>query len=179
MLTIEQADATTIDWIRENVDLERAAATWDAQPFRCEHEKRTERIDYTPGYNWAWDQSLGEVMTLVEIQVADCYPKEGGWDNAINMASTLRYVQWFEEGHRPPPIIVIRNKDGDLVSLNRRRWLAAREVGIETLPAWYSPSTKNGMYTAWALYTCRMADGPMICERKPEKSCAGCHIFKG
>ena len=72
---------------------------------------------------------------------------------ALTLATTRQYIEWFKQGHKPPPISVVRHvRGGHLVSCNRRRWLAAREAGVETLKCWYSPT--HNRRAKWELKLC-------------------------
>ncbi len=175
-MTPEQAKRITKDWILANVDLARAAQTWEDFPIRGERTKRTVRLNYVAPYEWAWDKYLGDMMRLVTVRVGQVMPSEGDWDNALNMASTRQYIEWYRQGYSPPPIVVIENQHGELISLNRRRWLAAREAGIETLSAWFSPV--DGLRPQWQIFACNQRREITICQRKPDKSCIGCRIFE-
>ena len=92
-MTPEQAKRITKGWILTNVDLARAAQTWEDFPMRCEREKRTVRLNYVAPYEWAWDKCLGDMMRLVYVRVDQITPSEGEWDNALNMASTRQYIE--------------------------------------------------------------------------------------
>jgi len=152
MLTIDQANDITQEWIEANVDLERARQNYDRYPFQRESQKLN-RPDYVPDYDWAMDKD-GLIYALVDVGVDEVRPSEGEWEFALRYKTTQQYIEWFKEGHRPPPIFVVQNaKDGHLVSINRRRWLAAREAGVETLPAFYSPTLPSGR-PAWERKPC-------------------------
>lgn len=58
------------------------------------------------------------------------------------------YVQWLEEGREPPPIVVVRHVNGELHSLNRRRVMAARDAGRNTILVWFSETNARGR-NAW------------------------------
>lgn len=160
MLTVDQANQLTQEWIEVNVDLDRARAVYKNYPRRQENQKLT-RLDYVPEYEWMIDPVLGGVSVLVEVGVDGVEPGEGGWEYALRLPTTRQYVEWFKQGHEPPPIIVVQHRDGDLVSCNRRRWLAAREAGVKTLKAFYSPTTTNGR-PKWELKPCTW-DRSRIC----------------
>ena len=89
------------------------------------------------------DPEFGEYEVLVDIPVDDCPPSEGDWHNALKWESTRNYVTWLLRGSEPPPIAVVEHIDGDLVSINRRRWLAAREVGHRLIKAWSTEGVQD------------------------------------
>jgi hypothetical protein len=59
------------------------------------------------------------------------------------------YQAWAKEGRQPPPIEVVRNADtGSLISMNRRRTLAARDAGRK-LMGWFTETDRKTGRTAW------------------------------
>lgn len=78
------------------------------------------------------------VEVLVELPVDELVLSEH--EDMIRKHPTFaRYVEMARAGHEPPPISVAVSDDGQLVSRNRRRVLAAKEAGLKTLKAWVSP----------------------------------------
>lgn len=177
MFTIPQADQITQEWVEENVDLERARQVCLDRPMRSESQKLT-LLDYKPEYEWMIDDTLGDVEVLTEVAVSDVEPGEKDWDRALMYETTRQYIEWFQEGHEPPPITVVRHVDGSLISANRRRWLAARAAGVKTLKCWYSPTSETGR-PKWELRLCSMGGDDRICrEYSAGGSCVTCAHFE-
>jgi len=65
-------------------------------------------------------------------------------DGISKSGSVAKYVEWAKAGHKAPPISVFdsSNGNGDLVSTNRRRVLAAREAGTK-LTGWHGVNNKE------------------------------------
>lgn len=65
-------------------------------------------------------------------------------DGISKSGSVAKYVEWAKAGHQAPPISVFdsSNGNGDLVSTNRRRVLAAREAGTK-LVGWHGVNNKE------------------------------------
>ena len=83
----------------------------------------------------------GDKPNLFEYQMVnpneiDYVEKELDYDAIVRMPTTRRYIRQYQQGEMAPPARVVRLKDGTLSSLNRRRIVAAREAGIEEVPAW-------------------------------------------
>ena len=58
------------------------------------------------------------------------------YEQVVNFPTTQKYIEWYKEGHEPPPIDVVkRQQDGSLYSNNRRRVVAALESGVKQIPA--------------------------------------------
>lgn len=127
------------DWCRANVDLEEAQLTYISR--HCLTGKvgaDGQKIVSLPPYGtWSLNE-FGEMAVLVDMPIKVFIPSEGEWGNALNYASTIQYIEWFRAGHMPPPLAAVRNVNGSIFSLNRRRWLAAREAGWASLPVWFS-----------------------------------------
>lgn len=126
-----------MDWIAANVDLEAARSAYEPQPRPNSQERH--HFTMPPLGTWRIDP-YGEMQVLVEVAVQDCPPSEGEWGLALRYPETQKYIEWQREGHEPPPPVVIKTAGGNLRCQNRRRWLAAREAGVETLKCWYSPT---------------------------------------
>ncbi len=99
--------------------------------------------DVPPVGTWRLDATMSEFEVLVELpldQVEPGEPEDGikGW------AGYPLYVQWAREGRQPPPITVVRHVKCHLVSINRRRVLAARDAGRRTILAWFSETDAQG-----------------------------------
>ncbi len=135
--TVEQADCVTLIWLLDNVDFDQAKARWECPfpsnvvQFRCEFEMPTLGT-------WRLDPTTDEFSVLVDIPVVEFEPSENEWDKALKFASTRQYIIWQKQGYAPPPLEVVKTATGKLISLNRRRWLAARAAGVKSLYCWYS-----------------------------------------
>ncbi|MBD3251080.1 hypothetical protein GF380_01235 [Candidatus Uhrbacteria bacterium] len=106
-----------------------------------------------PSYGWRCDTITGHIEAFVWSHVEQIEPIEQDWDFALRHWTTQRYIAWLRQGHLPPPITVIQHVSGTLYSLNRRRWLAAREVGLAWLPTWFSPTNKGGTARWYRTYS--------------------------
>ena len=135
--TVEAANAIDMIWVARNVDFTVAERNYSRQP--SSNSQRPHEFTMLPLGTWQKDP-YGEMSVLVEIKVEDMKPSEGDWDVALTWPSTKLYIEWQKQGMEPPPLDVVDNNKGRLVSNNRRRWLAAREAGVETLKCWYSPT---------------------------------------
>lgn len=135
--TVEKANQVSMAWIAENVDLDEARKNYQPQPRN--NAQTRHQFTMPPLGTWRvdpWD----EMSVLVEIPINQFQPSEGDWDMALRYPETQLYIQWQREGHEPPPLSLIMTNNGNLRTLNRRRWLAARESGVKVLKCWYSPS---------------------------------------
>jgi hypothetical protein len=135
----------SIDWVAHHVDPATAKAIWDDPQFwppsRAGNLARLiEPHPFTmpPTGTWRRDQ-FGQYEVLVEMPIAACEPSEGDWDIAIQYWETQKYIEWIKAGLLPPPLMVCRSyRTGQLFCGNRRRWLAARAAGVETIMVWFS-----------------------------------------
>jgi hypothetical protein len=58
------------------------------------------------------------------------------YEQVVKLESTQRYIQWLQEGFVAPAITVVLQGDDKIpYSNNRRRVVAALEVGIDVMPA--------------------------------------------
>ena len=136
-----------------HVTIEHILATVDLQAARQVHEQTSCQSqpnslspwtgDVPPVGTWRLDDMMGEFEMLVELpldQVEPGEPEDGikGWEGYA------LYVQWAREGRQPPPITVVRHVDGRLVSIHRRRVLAAKDAGLRTILAWFSETDARG-----------------------------------
>lgn len=78
------------------------------------------------------------VYILKSVPVDDVVPSEAEEDIRSH-ESFNRYLRYLREGIEAPPISIAQNRLGNLISLNRRRLLTAKEAGIKTVRAWVSP----------------------------------------
>lgn len=136
-MQVKDADQIDITWILNNVDWSEAREIY--QPHPPSSSKTRHKFIMPPLGTFRLDP-WGEISVLVEIPVEDFTSSEGDWDYALRLPETLLYIQWQKEGLEPPPLSVVKTDKGNLVTQNRRRWLAARKAGIETLKCWYSPT---------------------------------------
>lgn len=136
-MNVGQVDKITIEWILENVDLDAARERFEYHP----PSSRTAKHEFEmPALGAFRLDSFGEFAVLVEIPVEGFKPFEGDWDYAMRRPEFPVYVQWQKDGCPPPPLFVVKTDRGNLVTQNRRRWLAGREAGVQTLRCWYSPT---------------------------------------
>lgn len=168
-LSVKGCDMLDQAWVDSHVDFERAALSYSAYP----RKRWSELVDYIPDYEWAWDAVMGDIWALVELDVADFKPGENDWNAALQYESTRQYIEWFKQGHNPPPLFVVRHVDGDLVSLNRRRWLAAREAGVKSLLCYYSATTVHGR-PAWERKLCIWNHAIICTHRAKGGDCTDC-----
>ncbi|NMD39091.1 MAG: DEAD/DEAH box helicase family protein, partial [Christensenellaceae bacterium] len=76
-----------------------------------------------------------------------------------------QYVEWAKQGIQPPPITVVRGiEDGNWLSIDRRRLMAAKESGQKTILAWVSDTD---METAMPTPTHKSAVEQALKEGKP------------
>lgn len=66
-------------------------------------------------------------------------------DGVRHAGSTEKYVEWLKAGHKPPPINVYdsSNGNGDLISGNRRRTLAAQMADAGPITGWHGVENKE------------------------------------
>lgn len=180
MITIEQADNLTWEGFFETVDWEKAHQAYLAHPNRAESKKLQLLENTIPEYDVMYDKVLGDVWVLVVVSVDEVQPSDGDWERALQYETTQQYIEWFKEGKQPPPIKVVRHVDGRLISCNRRRWLAAREAGVERLLAWYIHTNSNGRPKFERKICSRNGNNEeIVCNRyKQGLSCVGCEYFE-
>lgn len=82
------------------------------------------------------DDRYVDVLRIVPVESLLLAEPE---DNIKKTREYKQYVQWAREGRVAPSIQVNESDTGELIATNRRRVLAAHEVGIKTLKAWVSP----------------------------------------
>lgn len=69
------------------------------------------------------------------------------YQQVLDMPTTQKYINWYKEGHLPPPIGVVKSlESGKNVSTNRRRIVAAIEAGINKIPATVEIGRVNDIY---------------------------------
>lgn len=133
---LEWADSVTVDWVAANVDPAAALETY--QKFNHMNNLMQEPAAWNAELGtWKRDER-GEYMVLIQVPVLVAEPSEGDWEYALRRQDTQQYIAWMRQGYMPPPVELIRHSsDGHLLYLNRRRWLAARQVGIKNWSVWY------------------------------------------
>lgn len=153
IMTVEQADCVTLAWLLDNVDVEEALARWEYSPssnvirFRFEFEM--------PALGtWRLDPLNDEFSVLVDIPIVEFRPSENEWDKVLKFDSTRQYIIWQRQGYAPPPLEVVKTATGKLISLNRRRWLAARAAGVKSLYCWYSGPC-HPSWVSCSLWNCK------------------------
>ncbi len=134
--TVKQANKITQDWVLQNVT---STVPYIFHPSNVT-TPTPPPFDMPALGSWQLDEMTGEYSVLVEIPIDEMRAGEGDWEIAINYPSTQRYIEYFQQGHEPPPPFVVTNDKDALISCNRRRWLAAREAGVKMLKCWYSPT---------------------------------------
>lgn len=149
-MNYKQADKIEAGWPAENVDRE-AAEAWAKQPYPRPNCLERHEFEMPPLGTWRleWIGRYGEFSVLVDVPVDEMEASEKDWEFALQYLSTQKYIEWARQGHEPPPPAVITNQHGELRCMNRRRWLAAREAGVETMKCWYSPS--EGISPKWRI----------------------------
>jgi hypothetical protein len=145
LTTVPAVQHLTVEDVQElagwKVPIEVFNKTWNLGP-----PNSLEPWDGTgavPLGTWRFDEWCRTYEVLVEVDVSDLTIAEPE-DGCKYRDDYRKYVEWAKEGREPPPIEVVRHVDGHLVSLNRRRTLAAREAGVKTLKAWYSETAPSG-----------------------------------
>lgn len=138
--TVEEANRIELAWVREHLDA--PTARWlDTVYLRVLPSSLTPwTLPAPPIGSWRLNM-LGEAWMLVRIPVAAMTASEGDWDYARRLETTQRYAAWMGEGQMPPPLDVVESDRGSLLTLNRRRWLAAQMAGVEELICWYSAAS--------------------------------------
>lgn len=132
-----QADQIDIAWILRNVNLDKARKVYQPIP------KSSSMIPHEftmPALGSFQIDPYGEIEILVEIPVSELKPSEQDWEHALGRPEMANYIRWQKDGFEPPPLSVVKTDKGNLITQNRRRWLAAREAGVKSLKCWYSPT---------------------------------------
>jgi hypothetical protein len=85
------------------------------------------------------------IEELVTFRPRDLRPREFDWSDPQaelrwggKWNDAVRYSEWLDEGHSPPPIQVIEHADGSLVVTNGHRRLAAADMAGLPIQAWVS-----------------------------------------
>jgi hypothetical protein len=135
--TVEEAREIELAWVREHLDV--PTARWlDALRLQVPANSLTPwKLPAPPLGSWKLDMT-GDASVLVRIPVSAMTAGEGDWEFARRMETTQRYAAWMGQGQMPPPLDVVESDRGALLTLNRRRWLAAQLAGVEELLCWYS-----------------------------------------
>jgi hypothetical protein len=98
-----------------------------------------------PVGTWRMDPVLGYLEQLQRVPVDELTFTESTEDRGIRR-SVEKYVGYYEAGLQPPPAEVVWNVPTQkLVTLNRRRVLAAKEAGVQSILAWVGGDTYENM----------------------------------
>ena len=98
-----------------------------------------------PVGTWRMDPVLGYLEQLQRVPVDELTFTESTEDRGIRR-SVEKYVGYYEAGLQPPPAEVVWNVPTQkLVTLNRRRVLAAKEAGVQSILAWVGGDTFENM----------------------------------
>lgn len=117
-----------------------------------------------PVGTWRMDPNTGALEQLRLMDVNEITPMEPG-DEVRGRDDYKQYVEWAKQGIQPPPITVVRGiEDGNWLSINRRRLMAAKESGQKTILAWVSDTD---METAMPTPTHKSAVEQALKEGKP------------
>lgn len=145
----------TADWIWRNVDREAAVATYNLWMANYPVSGSYRPYVMPPGLDvgtWMLDPVFGDFSVLVDMPVGLVQPSEQEWEMALRYESTIAYVKMCENGYSPPPSSGVRNiYTGQIYISGRRRWLAARQAGLETIPVWFSETDMATGSPAWQI----------------------------
>ena len=98
-----------------------------------------------PVGTWRMDPVLGYLEQLQLVPVDELSFSESTTDPVIRH-SVDKYVGYYQAGLQPPPADVVWNEPTQrLMTLNRRRVLAAKEAGVPSILAWVGGDTYENM----------------------------------
>ena len=98
-----------------------------------------------PVGTWRMDPVLGYLEQLQLVPVDELSFSESTTDPVIRR-SVDKYVGYYQAGLQPPPAEVVWNEPTQrLLTLNRRRVLAAKEAGVPSILAWVGGDTYENM----------------------------------
>lgn len=98
-----------------------------------------------PVGTWRMDPVLGYLEQLQLVPVDELSFSESTTDPIIRR-SVDKYVGYYQAGLQPPPAEVVWNEPTQrLITLNRRRVLAAKEAGVPSILAWVGGDTYENM----------------------------------
>jgi len=98
-----------------------------------------------PVGTWRMDPVLGFLEQLQRVPVDELTFSESTTDPIIRH-SVDKYVGYYQAGLQPPPAEVVWNEPTQrLVTVNRRRVLAAKEAGVPSILAWVGGDTYENM----------------------------------
>jgi len=105
------------------------------------HPLGTAKIDSSRHATGETDNAYVDYLREFDPQTLKTSEHEDGIGKS---GSVAKYVEWAKAGHQAPPISVFdsSNGNGDHVSTNRRRVLAAREAGTK-LTGWHGVNNKE------------------------------------
>jgi hypothetical protein len=115
-----------------------------SMPAKSEFKPGTYMVDSDDDY-----YSYVSVLMMLDPNKIDYTEKWESEEIVLQMPSTQQYIQWYKEGHMPPPITVVFNTTQEkYLSTNRRRLLAAREAGMKQIPVWVEIGKYNEVVEA-------------------------------
>ncbi len=114
------------------------------------------RGEWNPGT--LYKDGYGENQYIYEARDID--PKMFGellklegmkYEDVVNMPTTQKYIEWYQQGEIPPPITAIKRSEGvenegRYVNTDRRRVVAAIEAGVSTIPAFVEIGRANELF---------------------------------
>lgn len=137
MYTVDWADRLSLEWVEQNVDFDLARQNDRDPQFNPRNNQMKEPARWT-GHAGMWRiDNDGQCAVLIRVPVLCATPGEKDWEYASRYPETLQYAEWMRQGIMPPPVGMLRHVNGDLILLNRRRWLAARAAGVQDWLVWY------------------------------------------
>jgi hypothetical protein len=136
----------SLDDVLERVDLMDAIAVdqWLETHPALPNCKEPWPHDNPPIGTWRLDPVFGQFEVLVWVDPCEVVITEGDHEAARSWPESALYRDWLRAGRMPPAISVVRHADGPLHTQNRRRTLAARDVGAPRIPAWFSETIPTG-----------------------------------
>jgi len=147
-MRIRDVEHVTLGEIRARVDVpaaiarNREAEAADAAP----RDRPWDGANPDPG-TWRLEPVMGEFAVLVLVSPFEVEPSEPEDDIRLRCPHYPRYVEWYRAGFVPPAIRTVRHAlRGRVVSLDRRRVLAARAAGVASIPAWHSEARPDDLF---------------------------------
>jgi hypothetical protein len=157
-LSLQKTRKLPLSKIRKMVDTREALIAWGKTWVGPAPNSLSPWLgEKLPLGTWRLDPLDGDYDVLVELptdQIISGEPEDG----VKFHESYKHYLLWARHGLEPPPITVVAHADdGRLVSIDRRRLLAAQEAGRKKIKAWFSETTPNGGPT-WKLSKTEMQE---------------------
>jgi len=147
-VTIVDVASLTLADILARVDVAAAAALYapSGAASAGPRDRPWEDVNPPPG-TWRLNPLMGEFSVLVLVSPFDVHPNEPEDDIRRRCRHYPDYVRWYREGRVPPAIRTLRHAlRCHIVSLDRRRVLAARDAGVATIPAWHSEARADDLF---------------------------------